>query len=88
MTVSSALSGIGEYKGVLRTTLGQKGFSDVRSNDMEVAGGKNGCWVSIGHFHITDWTYWEIVMCGGDSPEITNATVNEVVTIIKNLRFL
>jgi hypothetical protein len=86
--VSEALSGIGELKRVISGSLGQRGFTDVRVNDLEVAGGKNACWVSIAHFHIADRQYWEVVMGTGDNSDTTRATVDEVVALLRGLRFL
>lgn len=86
--VSVALSGIGELKLVISNALKKKDFSDVSLNNLEVAGGKNGVWISIGHFHIADRRFWEIVMGSGDSVEQTKGVVNEVVTLLRDLRFL
>jgi hypothetical protein len=86
--VSEALSGIEELKFVISRSLPEKGFSDVRVNDLEVAGGKNNCWLSIGHFHIADRSYWEVVMCAGDTLETTKGVAEEVVALLRELRFL
>jgi hypothetical protein len=86
--VSVALSGIGELKSVISNALNGKGFSDVHVNNLEVAGAKNGVWISIGHFHITDRQFWEIVMGSGNTVEQTKEIVDEVVTLLKGLRFL
>ena len=86
--VSEALSGIGELKFVISNSLKGMGFSDVRSNNLEVAGGKNNTWVSIAHFHVVDRQYWEVVMGSGDNVEMTRGVVNEVVTMLRGLRFL
>ncbi len=83
--VSDALSGIGEWKFAISSSLRDKGFNDVRVNDLEVAGGKNNCWLSIGHFHIADRSYWEVVMCGGDTVETTKDTAEDVVTLLREL---
>jgi hypothetical protein len=85
--VSEALSGIGELKGVVADTLKERGFTDVRTNDLEVAGGKAGTWVSIGHFPVSGRDYWEVIMGSGDSNS-TKATVDEAVQILAGLRFL
>ena len=86
--VSVALSGIGELKSVISNALNGKGFSDVHVNNLEVAGEKNGVWISIGHFHIADRQFWEIVMGSGNTVEQTKGVVDEVVTLLKGLRFL
>src|SRR5690606_21907183 len=62
-----ALANIGELKPVVSVEVGRDGFADVRHNQLEVAGGKNGCWISIAHFHIGDARFWEVVMGGGDN---------------------
>jgi hypothetical protein len=86
--VSEALSGLGELKSIISDKLKELGFSDVRVNGLEVAGGRDGCWLSIGHFHIVDRQYWEIVMCSGDTVEKTRGLVDEVVAMLEALRFL
>lgn len=86
--LSEALANIGELKHVVSVELGRDGFADVRHNQLEVAGGKNGCWISIAHFHIGDARFWEVVMGGGDNFDTTKRTVEEVVTMLRGLRFL
>ncbi len=86
--VSEALSGVGELKSVIAGRLGQIGFANVHSDNLEVAGGKNGCWISIAHFHIAERQYWEVVMGSGDNVDTTRGTVNEVVAMLESLRFL
>lgn len=86
--VSEATSGIGELKYVISNSLREHGFNDVQVNDLEVAGGKNNCWLSIGHFQNSDRSYWEVVMCSGDTVETTRSTVEEVVTLLQGLHFL
>jgi hypothetical protein len=85
--VSEALSGIGELKDVAANSLKERGFTDVRTNDLEVAGGKAGTWVSIGHFPISGRDYWEVIMGSGDS-DSTRTTVDEAAQILAGLRFL
>lgn len=85
--ISDALSGVSELKGVIETKLKQLGFRDVARSDLDVAGNKDGIRVSIGHFHIEGFRYWEIVMAAGDN-EATKAANNEVVAMLKNLKFL
>ena len=86
--VSEALSGIGELRRVISHSLTQHGFADVRANDLEVAGGKSGCWVSIAHFAVTDRQYWEVVMSAGGDNQTTQQVRDEVVTMLRGLRFL
>lgn len=85
--ISEALSGVGELKVVIRGTLEQHGFSNVRSNDQEVAGGKGSSWVSIAHFAIGNGRYWEVVMTAGDDGS-AQAVNDEVVAALNNLHFL
>ena len=85
--VSEALSGIGELKNVAANALEERGFTNVRTNDLEVAGGKAGTGVSIGHFPISGRDYWEVIMGSGDS-DSTRATVDEAAQILAGLRFL
>jgi hypothetical protein len=86
--VSEATANIGELKRVIENALQQNGFLDVRRNDLEVAGGKNSCWVSIAHFHIDGPRFWEVVMASGDSVDVTQNTAGEAVGILRGLRFL
>lgn len=86
--VSEASSGLGELKFAISNTLKDDEFFDVRVNNLEVAGGKNGCWVSIGHFHIADRQYWEIAMVSGDTVEVAKGIVDEVAAQLHGLRFL
>lgn len=59
--------------------LNQHGFADTHGNELECAGGKNGCWLSVGHFPIGNSLYWEVVMASGDDAATAEATVNEAV---------
>jgi hypothetical protein len=85
--VSEALSGINELKSVIGNELTRLGFANVRVNEWEVAGGKNGVWISIPHSQIADRRYWEMVIGAGDGAG-TQQVVNEVVGALRALRFL
>jgi hypothetical protein len=87
MSVSEALSGIGEYKGVVVNTLKQDGFTDVINTSSEIAGDRNGVRVSIQHLQIADRKFWQVFMAGGDGNN-TQTTLNEVVQKVENLKFL
>ncbi|HEY7308922.1 MAG TPA: hypothetical protein VH643_06085 [Gemmataceae bacterium] len=87
-TLSEATTNIGELKRVIEHSLGQKGFANVRINNLEVAGSKNESWLSIAHFHIADRRFWEVVMCSGATSDKAKATVDEVVAMLRGLRFL
>jgi hypothetical protein len=78
---------IGTLKNVIEHTLREIGFADVRRNDLEVAGGKNGVWVSIAHFHIGDRRFWEVVMASGDALDATRNTSSEVADKLRGLVF-
>jgi hypothetical protein len=78
------LSGV---KVVIAGKLQQLGFTDIRRNDLEVAGNKNGCVLSIGHFQIAPNQFWEIVMCGGPDGPTTQRTRDEAVAMLANLGF-
>lgn len=86
--LGKAEAGIGEVKGVIEVKLQEDGFSDVRLNNLEVAGGKNGVWLSIAHFRIEDSRYWEVVMASGNSFDVAKNTVGEVVEMLHHLMFL
>ncbi|MET0222109.1 MAG: hypothetical protein ABW213_15770 [Tardiphaga sp.] len=87
MSVSEALSGIGEYKGVVVNTLKQDGFTDVINTSTEIAGDRNGVRVSILHLPIAGRKFWQVFMAGGDGNN-TQTTLNEVVKKIEHLKFL
>jgi len=87
LTSRATVWGIGEFKGQAANALQEKGFADVRTNDLEVAGGKAGTWVSIGHFPIAGRDYWEVAMGSGDS-DTPRATVEEASAILNGLVFL
>lgn len=78
---------IGTLKRVIENELRQNGFLDVRRNDLEVAGGKNGVWLSIAHFQIDGPRFWEVVMASGDDFEVTRDTVDVIVTKLRRLVF-
>lgn len=83
--VSKALTGIGEFKLIIERSLELKGFNNVTVNSLEVAGGKNGCWLSIGHFIISDRLYWEVVMCSSNDMNQAKLLVEDVATTLNNL---
>jgi hypothetical protein len=72
---------------VIAGTLEQHGFSNVRRNDSEVAGGKGSSWTSIGHLPIGNGRYWEVVITAGDDASAQSVN-GEVVDALKNLHFL
>lgn len=78
-------AGVDELKFVIANLLTQNGFSNVRHSDLEIAGGKDGAWVSIAHFQIADRQYWEVTMTAGDTPQ-TQATNNEVVALLEGIQ--
>lgn len=77
---------IGELKRVIENSLKEMGFSDVARSELDVAGNKTGIRVSIGHFHIADRRFWELVMAAGDN-EQAKATNDEVVQMLQDLVF-
>jgi hypothetical protein len=82
------IENIGVWRSVIDDGLRRHGFANVRHTNLEVAGGRDGCWVSVAHFHIADRSFWEVVMGGGDSTEGTKNTVAEVVRIIHGIHTL
>jgi hypothetical protein len=86
-TLTPGTGHIGALKIVIENVLKEKGFLDVRRNDLEVAGGKNGVWLSIAHFHIDGPRFWEVVMASGDDLDITKNIINEVVNKLRSLVF-
>ena len=71
------------WRTVVEGGLRRLGFANVRRSNLDVAGGKGGCWVSVAHFHIAGRRFWEVVMCGGDAADATKNTVAEVVDMIR-----
>lgn len=86
--LSEPLAHIGELKFVISTALKKMGFSDVGISRLDVSGNKPGCRVSIAHFYKTGRDFWEVVMCVCKDTETAQRTVQEVVTMLRNLKFL
>ena len=72
-------SSLGDVKSAIASVLGELRFSDIRHSQLEVAGNKNGCVLSIGHFRFGARDWWEVTMCGGPDGPTTQATRDEVV---------
>jgi hypothetical protein len=79
---------IGDVKVAIRDELSQRGFQDVRVNSLEVAGGKNGVWLSIAHLRIEPTRFWEVVIGSGDSFDITKSTVGEIAEELRRFQFV
>jgi hypothetical protein len=86
--LNPALGSVGELKNVIADQLKKHAFTDVIDNQSEVAGNRNGVRLSVLHLPIQGRTFWEVVMAGGDNGNVTLESVNEVVSIIQNLKFL
>ena len=86
-TLTPGTANIGSLKIVVENTLRQDGFADVVRNNLEVAGGKNGVWISIAHFQIQGPDFWEVVMGGGDDGNTTRDTVSGVADRLQRLVF-
>lgn len=86
-TLTPGTANIGSLKIVIEGALKKDGFADVRRNNLEVAGGKNGVWVSIAHFQIQGSDFWEVVMGSGDDGNTTRDTVNAVADRLQRLVF-
>jgi hypothetical protein len=72
-------SNLGDVKSAIEDVLRQLHFTDIRHNQLEVAGNKNGCVLSIGHFRFGERDFWEVTMCGGPDGPVTQGTRDEVV---------
>ena len=84
--LSEALGSVGELKGVIANELRQAGFTDVVNTQAEVAGNRSGgVRLSVLHLPIVGRSFWQIVMAGGDTADITQGAVNEVVNRIQHL---
>lgn len=88
MEVSAALSGVEELKRVIADSMRKSGFTDVVNTQSEVAGNRSGVRVAVVHLRIGDNRFWQVVMGGGDAGNLTQRAVNEVMTMIKKLKFL
>ncbi len=88
MVLSEALANVGELKGVIADMLRNSGFTDVVNTPGEVAGNRSNVRLSVLHLFIGGRSFYEIVMAGGDTGDVTLGTVNEVVNKIANLKFL
>ena len=86
--LNPTLGSVGELKNVIAGELKKHAFTDVINNQSEVAGNRNGVRLSVLHLPIDGRTFWQVVMAGGDTGNVTLAAVNEVVAIIKKLKFL
>ena len=78
---------IGDVKAAIELELRQRQFQDVRRTAQEVAGGRNGVWLSVGHLRIEPTRFWEVVMGAGDSGDITKNTVEEIATALPGIEF-
>lgn len=76
---------IASFNQYLANQLKRHGFADTRGNELEAAGAKNGCWVSVGHFPIGGSQYWEVVMASGSDGPTTQAVVNEVASLFRGI---
>src|SRR5262245_17547965 len=79
-------TGIGEWKVAIKGAFERDGFSDVRLTDLEVAGGKDGCWVSVAHFRVAEREFWEVVMAAGD--QAARAVAEHTVDTIAAIRWV
>jgi hypothetical protein len=88
--LSVATANIGELKRVISHELRRMGFLNVGISKLDVSGGKDDCTVSIAHLHIADRRFWEVVMCScnAGTGEKAKHIVNEVVAMLRRLRFL
>ena len=86
--LNPALGSVAELKNVIANELKRNGFTDVINNPSEVAADRNGVRLSVLHLPIDGRTFWQVVMAGGDTSDATLGAVNQVVDIIKNLKFL
>jgi hypothetical protein len=76
---------IAAFNQFLANIMNNHGFQNTHGNELEAAGGKNNCWVSVGHFNISGALYWEIVMGSAEDAQTAEATVNEVVSAFQGI---
>jgi hypothetical protein len=88
-TLSQALANIGELKGAVADALQKNGFTDVVNTAGEVAGNRPvGVRLSVSYLHIANRDYWQVTCAAGDTAAAAQQAVNDMVTAIKNLKFL
>ncbi|GAB2664326.1 hypothetical protein [Nocardia goodfellowii] len=73
---------IAEHKANIAQVLHQSAFSDVITNDAEVAGNRGTMRLSILHLPISDGRFYEQVMAAGEDRDATLGLVNEIFTAI------
>jgi hypothetical protein len=78
---------LNDLRVVIAGKLPELGFTDIRRNKLEVAGSRPGCLLSIGHFAAGPGEFWEVVMCAGDDGETTRRGRDEVVQMLRSLKF-
>ena len=68
---------IASFNQFLANIMNNHGFQNTHGNELEAAGGKNNCWVSVGHFNISGALYWEIVMGSAEDAQPAEAAVKD-----------
>jgi hypothetical protein len=66
--------------------MGRRGFSIARVNDGEIAGSKDGCWISIAHLsHPSPNRWWEVIMvsCDGNNVELARTVTTQAFNAIR-----
>jgi hypothetical protein len=79
-----------KLKDAISRNLATMSFENIRIGDLDVsANHKYGCILSIAHFQIEGSKYWEVVICGCNACGDKDARghVNDVVTMLRNLKF-
>lgn len=76
---------IASFHQFLAGIMNRRGFQNTHGNELEAAGGKNGCWVSVGHFNISGSLYWELVIGSADDAQTAKVTVNELVSEFRGI---
>jgi hypothetical protein len=79
---------LSDLKVVIAGTLTQLGFTDIRRNELEVAGNRNGSVLSIAHFPTGPNQWFEVVMSGGADFDATKQNLDEVVTALHNIHLI
>jgi hypothetical protein len=78
---------IGERKGAVRDALTRLGFTGVRSDDIETAGGKGLSWLNVVHYPINPpFSFWEVVSCADPNgysaaKALVDAVLSEIGTV-------
>jgi hypothetical protein len=83
IVLSEGFQNIEQWKAVVADLLRSVGFKDVVNTPREVAGNRGDVRLSVLYLLIGGRGFYELVMAGGETGDVTLAAVNQVVNEIK-----